>query len=325
MIPCPSCLQPIEILDKHLGALFTCPHCSAVYFISLSGLPEVETPEDTQSSTSESSLHTNTRTHTSTNIDGEKSFSKEFPDFVWAANESKPDEELPPPENSVVTETFSHDSAIIKTDQSQFSENNSAVSNESQTISEHTAKDMRSNSWEDQSPPSPEVDQEPVQDLSPVAEAPLDVPEVLEEQAWESPVSINESLAEQTESVEEIQPFDFEQTLDQMPITPEEHLDTSDSPDFSDIEKFANAEVDFGPLAYSVFIEGIDSSQTIHLFKEAVTDSRFNWDTQNLLGQIKSGRLVLKGLSPAAASVLVNRLKYLPLKITWRQDVLTNS
>jgi hypothetical protein len=56
--------------------------------------------------------------------------------------------------------------------------------------------------------------------------------------------------------------------------------------------------------------------------KEAMMDSRFAWDATDLLSRVEYGVLLLPGLSPAKASVLISRIKYLPFKISWRQDVL---
>lgn len=39
---CPSCRKDIEISDTNLGSLYTCSHCSAVYFINFDGDPEYE-------------------------------------------------------------------------------------------------------------------------------------------------------------------------------------------------------------------------------------------------------------------------------------------
>ena len=99
----------------------------------------------------------------------------------------------------------------------------------------------------------------------------------------------------------------------------------SDSADFSDVSDFANSDQLSSPISYEVKIEGLDSSHLVKELKEAMTDSRFSWDVVDLLSNINKGVLVLPGLSPAKASVLINRIKYLPFKISWRQDVLSNS
>lgn len=187
MIPCPNCQQSVEILDKHLGTLFTCPYCNAVYFIDWSGQPEIATHE----------------------------------------NEVSGD-----------------------------------------TVPQGTEPSYQAES------------QHPYME-----ETPYDFSQTLEHSAMEAPAPEN----------------------------------------FSDVTDFANSDSISGPLTYTVIIEGIESSHLMAQLKEAMTDSRFGWEVAALLAQVGSGRLLLAGLSPAKASVLINRIKYLPLKISWRQDVLSNT
>ncbi len=117
--------------------------------------------------------------------------------------------------------------------------------------------------------------------------------------------------------------YDFSQTLDYTPEVPVGG--TPDTADFSDVTDFANTNTVSGPLTYMVIIEGIESSRLLMQLKEAMMDSRFGWDVAELLTHVGGGRLILQGLSPAKASVLINRIKYLSFKISWRQDVLSGS
>lgn len=196
MSSCPRCFQQVEILDQHKGTLFTCPHCTAVFFIDWNGQPEAT--------------------------------SQEVESPLEASNEA-----------------FA------------------------------------------------EVD--PVQAL----------PEHIE--VYQPEVS-------SFEGVNEYAP-------EEQPAIPS----TSDTSDFSDVTDFANNDLTAGPLSYVVIIEGIDSSLLVRELREVMTDSRFGWDANELLTHISAARLVLKDLSPAKASVLINRIKYLPFKISWRQDVFSGS
>ena len=54
---------------------------------------------------------------------------------------------------------------------------------------------------------------------------------------------------------------------------------------------------------------------------EALTDTRFGWDADELMGRVSSGSLTIKGLNPTKASILVNRIKYLPVELEWKQEV----
>lgn len=145
-----------------------------------------------------------------------------------------------------------------------------------------------------------------------------------------SPVNEAESYPSafdvQSQEGHENAPYDFGQTLD---ITSEANLEVkqniTDSPDFSDVTDFANANTSLGPISYTLIIEGIDSARLTSELKEAMTDSRFAWDVEEVLSSKKSDTLVLNSLSPAKASILVSRIKYLPFKISWRQDVLTGN
>lgn len=219
MIACPSCQRPVEILEQHFGALFTCPHCQAVYFIDWQGQPEI----------------------------------------------------------------------------AQHDNQNEPVVNE----------DIVEGSLEN-----------PVDNLVESAEytAPLDEGEPFApdfvEPTYEAPIPEGEYMGPV-----ESESYDFSQPLGQ----PADVVS-----DFSDVTDFANADVELGPLSYTIQIDGLDSSVNVAQLKEAMTDTRFSWDVAALLKQIHQGRLVLTGLPPAKASVLINRLKYLPFKISWRQDVLTS-
>lgn len=102
-------------------------------------------------------------------------------------------------------------------------------------------------------------------------------------------------------------------------------FETSDSSDFSEVAEFGNAEVTQAAFSYSVRIEGIDSAEVRKSLEEALNDSKFNWNPSELMSQIKDGALTIRSVSAVKASILVQRIKYLPVKISWRQDVLSGS
>lgn len=118
-------------------------------------------------------------------------------------------------------------------------------------------------------------------------------------------------------------PYDFNQPLatNVIPIIPA----TPDTNDFSDVTDFGNASAAVGPLAYTLIIEGIESSILLKELREAMMDARFRWDVNGILQQVRGGRLVITGLEPAKAAVFLNRIKYLPFKLSWRQDVLSGN
>lgn len=94
-----------------------------------------------------------------------------------------------------------------------------------------------------------------------------------------------------------------------------------DSGDLSDIAAYANSDPGVGPLNYTVRIRGLELAETFELLREAVTDSRFGWDAEDVMGQVANGELRLTGLTPTKASILVNRIKYLSIEVEWAQEI----
>lgn len=233
MISCPSCQKQVEILDKHVGTLFSCPHCSSVYYINFEGIPEVAQPE---------------------------------PEIAATVNSGD------------VQHNYVHQAE------------------ESYQVEEHQESAYNYNEYSDAT-------------------------------ETEEPVAISAPLQNDQQfdqAYTQVDRYDFEQPLDQVSMGEDVVISSSDSPDFADVVDFGNADTGVGPLTYAVVIEGIDSAQVIHDIKEAMYDSKFGWDVNEQMAQVNRGRLVLPGLSPAKAFVLINRIKYLPLKISWRQDVLSS-
>ncbi len=107
------------------------------------------------------------------------------------------------------------------------------------------------------------------------------------------------------------------------PLLPADPIE-SGGENFSEVIEFANMTDDKGLIIYELTIQGIDHSELHKQVADALTDSKFNWQVEEVLSRIKDGVLVLESLTPAMTMVLVNRLKYLPVEIEWRQNVLTN-
>lgn len=92
------------------------------------------------------------------------------------------------------------------------------------------------------------------------------------------------------------------------------------------VSAYANSEHSQGkdgPFLFNLSISGLDSKEIRESLREAMNDSRFSFDANHLLGQIRGGKLLIKNVSPVQASILVNRLKRLPLAITWEQHAIT--
>lgn len=258
MLACPSCHQSVEIQDKHLGTLFTCPHCNAVFFVDWNGQPELaehEVPTELPP------------------LDGETIAVTPQDEFAAETKyESAPDFE-PPIQNFESSQNFNEAYA------------------EPEAIQENTDQPIENNFENIEQP-------------------------VINEAPFESPVDASNEEVEAA-------PYDFNKTLDSVNELPPQSM--SDTSDFSDVTDFANSNEAMSPISYTVQIEGIESSLLLSQLREAMIDSRFSWDVEELLHNVGEGRIVLPGLNPAKASILINRIKYLPFKITWRQDVLSGS
>ena len=92
------------------------------------------------------------------------------------------------------------------------------------------------------------------------------------------------------------------------------------------LNAFANSELSAardGPLLFRIVISGIDSKEMRETIREAMTDPRFAWDVGALLSRIDKGNLTIENVAPVKASVLVNRLKRLPVTIRWEQHAVS--
>jgi hypothetical protein len=92
------------------------------------------------------------------------------------------------------------------------------------------------------------------------------------------------------------------------------------------LSAYANSEMSGaknGPLVVSVVISGIDAKDLRDEIRQALQDSRFGWDTAALMSGIKSGVLRIDRVSPVKATVLINRIKNLSVRIRWEQSAIT--
>ena len=92
------------------------------------------------------------------------------------------------------------------------------------------------------------------------------------------------------------------------------------------INSFANSDVSQGKdgnLVFHITISGIDSKEIRESLREAMEDSRFGWNTSSLLARINKGHLRLERISAVKATILVNRIKRLPVEIRWEQNAIT--
>lgn len=94
------------------------------------------------------------------------------------------------------------------------------------------------------------------------------------------------------------------------------------------LEKFANSEMSSakdGPLLFRIVVSGIDSKEMRETIREVLEDPRFGWDADQMFARLEKGVLTIENLSPVKASILVTRIKRLPVKIRWEQYAITQA
>lgn len=210
MSSCPLCQHQVEISDRHFGALYTCPSCAGIFFVSWDGTPEIAS-------------------HESENL-----------------FENVPNEEAP------------------------------------------LTNDFMSQSFESSQP---------------LDDAPID-------NAFASIEEPNESAP--------VENYDFNSPVGAVTF----ESSVNDSSDLSDIADFGNSPQVGGGISYTLTISAIDSAKVYSLVEEAVTDTRFGWEAKELMAKINGGVLEISNLPLVKAYVLIDRLQSLPVKFSWRQDVL---
>lgn len=98
------------------------------------------------------------------------------------------------------------------------------------------------------------------------------------------------------------------------------------SPDLSDLAAFANSSESGGregPLRYNLEVTGIDTSDVREAFREAITDRKFMWDTDQIVRSIRHGEVSIINVSPGKAYMLISRLRNLPVRVKWEQHAIT--
>ncbi len=99
------------------------------------------------------------------------------------------------------------------------------------------------------------------------------------------------------------------------------------SPDLSDIARFGNSDstAHDGSLRYRIFITGIDTADVRNDFREAITDRKMMWDSDEILRGIKNGEVEMQNISPVKAYILISRLRTLPVQVRWEQYAIVQS
>lgn len=136
------------------------------------------------------------------------------------------------------------------------------------------------------------------------------------------------------QSLESVQPIpsmatmEFSEPLPEPPPQVTITRQPSASADLSDISRFGNSEASLGkdgPYIYDVLIWNIDSKEIRENLREALQDKRFGWDSDRIMSSIKQGAVRISQVNAVKAAVLINRIKNLPLGISWEQSMHTES
>lgn len=144
--------------------------------------------------------------------------------------------------------------------------------------------------------------------------------------------SEEEVAPEEMSSAEEFSEYEEEENLSSMDPSfmedgePDEVLQVSpqveDPLDHEELSGLATAMDQQGAiegLRYDLKISGIDSSDLRKEVHEALMDQKLGWPIEDIMKRMDRGTLELKGISAVKTHVLVQRLKVLPLQISWGQ------
>lgn len=137
----------------------------------------------------------------------------------------------------------------------------------------------------------------------------------------EEPVGqVEDFLAPAEDAVsEELDAFEQEPVTEELVDSPAPiETPTLNVNDFVD-DQSPSPGADLG-LSYSVLIRGIDTAAIRRDVKDTISDSKFRLDTEALMGGLANGELRIRKLTPVKAALLVQRLRTLPIDLSWEQE-----
>lgn len=76
-----------------------------------------------------------------------------------------------------------------------------------------------------------------------------------------------------------------------------------------------------GILGMNLTLFGIDTARMKEELREILSDEAFLWDVDEMMSSIKKGELHFENLSVTKASVLVNRIRHLGIRVHWKQKM----
>lgn len=295
---CPSCHKEVDVKDKDVGALFTCPQCRSVYFINFDGSPdfgEVEQPSVEELQRLQNQSIPDKKKKKKSKKDSDELEQHEVEAHI------KPDQTNAGQTQSGVTETqpietlSSHnlEPAVFEVSSSEITENENPVfelqSNDNFSIQESTPEQTN----ESQLTAFDSISTDPV----PFEALPSETPSI-ENFSYESASAVNEN-----------------------PVTPPQAAQDFTSV-ASELESFGNRQTIVAGISYDLEITGLDTKEAQELLREAIDDSRFEWHPEDIVREIRKGHCKFKNLTPVQAFVLAKRIQFIDIEMKWKQNVL---
>lgn len=294
---CPNCQTEVEVTEQHYGALYTCGNCQAVYFINFEGQPEfgdVEMPPA---------------------------------DLNFGGPAQNSELSAPPPDPAIPEAAPSQDfnntdlnaNSGFEASLEPLIDSVDMVAFDNKLEDQFNNLDALNSNNNDFSAPMDSSFETPVGDSN------QDSSE-FENQNIEQPVT-EQPMPEMDFSNTDANPFEaVAETQAPVPAAkPAAAKKSSNS--FSDVAQeisaFGNTEVQLAGLNYDLKIVGLDTQETTKLFKEAIEDSKFGWDANELMKTIKNGEIQFTRLSPVKAYILAKRIQFLDIEKHWKQNVLS--
>lgn len=94
------------------------------------------------------------------------------------------------------------------------------------------------------------------------------------------------------------------------------------NPEIQEVNDFANSNAALateGVLSYDLKIEGIDDIEIKNSVRDFIDDPRLKLDVKKIMATVENGNLVIKNLNPVKTSIIINRIKEIPVQISWTQ------
>lgn len=283
---CPSCHKEVDVKDKDVGALFTCPLCRNVYFINFDGTPEygeVQQPSEEELKKLQNAA-----------VPEKKKKKKK-----------KDQEELEQHEVE----------SLMKPEQT----NSGAAPSEE--IQQPVSFEMEVPAVDIPQSETPVFEMQPMDNFAQQPTEPFSLesaqPETFQVVPEEPPI---EALPTESPSIEN---FSYEATpVNENQFQSQSQAPQDFSSIASEIESFGNQQTAVAGISYDLEITGLDTKESQELLREAIEDSRFGWHPDDIVREIRTGTCKFKNLTPVQAFVLARRIQFIDVEMKWKQNVL---